>query len=63
METPCDILAMQWRTKAEILEKLGRSKEAASVRKQADMPVQPDNPDPYTAFHERLKKWRMGHRD
>jgi hypothetical protein len=59
METPCDILVMQWRTKAGILEKLGRSKEAASVRKQADEPVQPDNPGPYTVFHEKLEQWQQ----
>jgi hypothetical protein len=59
MNAPCDILAMLWRTKADILEKLGRSKEAASVLKQADEPVQPDRPDPYSAFHEKLEQWQQ----
>ena len=56
---PCDILAELWNLKATILLRLGRTKEAAAIRKLASGPVTPDGASPYVRFHRKLKKFRL----
>jgi hypothetical protein len=58
---PDDILVELWTTKAGILDKLGRSDEAAQMRKLAAEPVKPDAPSIYKSTHERLKEWLKKH--
>jgi len=57
-----DILVELWTTKAGILDKLGRSDEAAQMRKLAAEPSKPDAPSIYKSTHERLKNWLKKHR-
>ena len=57
-----EILVELWTTKAGILDKLGRSDEAAQMRKLAAEPAKPDAPSIYKSTHERLKEWLKKHR-
>ncbi len=59
IKEPCDVLALLWGVKADILDKLGRKDEAAEMRKKAEQPVKPDGRSVYSAFHERLKDLRL----
>ena len=59
---PDDTLVELWDTKAEILDKLGRSDDAAPIRKLAAKPGRTDAPSPYKSTHERLKDWLKQHR-
>ena len=59
---PADTLAELWAVKAEILDKLGRTDEAAQMRKRAAEPARADVPSPYKSTHERLKDWLKQHR-
>ncbi len=56
-----EILVELWTTKAGILDKLGRSDEAAQMRKLAAEPAKPDAPSIYKSTHERLKDWLKKH--
>lgn len=56
---PCDVFAELWTVKATILLRLGRTKEAAAIRKLASGPVKPDGASLYVSFHEELKKFRL----
>ena len=58
---PDDTLVELWAVKAEILDKLGRSDEAAQMRKRAAEPARADDPSPYKSTHERLKNWLKQH--
>mgnify|MGYP006280683553 FL=1 len=55
VKDPCDIMAMLWNVKADILEKLDRRKEAQELRKRAETADKKDRPNIYKTFHERLK--------
>lgn len=54
VKDPCDIMAMLWNVKADILEKLERQKEAQELRERAETADKKDRPDIYKTFHERL---------
>ena len=58
---PDDTLVELWNTKAEILDKLGRSDEAAQMRKRTAEPGRADAPSPYKSTHEKLKGWLKQH--
>ncbi|HIL80581.1 MAG TPA: hypothetical protein EYG54_04870 [Myxococcales bacterium] len=62
INNPDDTLVELWAVKAEILDKLGRSDEAAQMRKRAAEPARADDPSPYKSTHERLKNWLKQHR-
>ena len=59
---PDDTLVELWAVKAEILDKLGRSDEAARMRKRAADQARPDAPSLYRSTHERLRDWRKQQR-
>lgn len=59
---PDDILVELWATKAVILDKLGRTDEAAQMRTRAAEPATPVDPGIYQSTHERLKNWLTQHR-
>jgi tetratricopeptide (TPR) repeat protein len=61
VNNPDDTLVELWAVKAEILDKLGRSDEAALMRKRAAEPARADDPSPYKSTHERLKNWLKQH--
>ena len=62
INNPDDTLVELWAVKAEILDKLGRSDEAAQMRKRAAEPARADDPSVYKSTHDKLKDWLKGHR-
>lgn len=62
IQNPDDTMVELWAVKGEILEKLGRSDEAAQMRQRTAEPGRPDDPSPYKSVHERLKDWFKQHR-
>ncbi|HJM62494.1 MAG TPA: hypothetical protein QGF50_02170 [Roseibacillus sp.] len=62
INNPNDTMVELWSVRAEILAKLGRSDEAAQMRKRAAEPARPDVPSVYKSTHERLKNWLKQHR-
>ncbi|MDT8391218.1 MAG: hypothetical protein RRC34_11995 [Lentisphaeria bacterium] len=61
LKKPCDTIADLWKTKAMILEKLGRGEEAAEWENLARQPLEPDYPSIYGAFHEKLTSFGLPH--
>jgi hypothetical protein len=59
---PDDTLVELWKTKAEILDKLGRRDEAAQMRKRAAEPGRAEPLSIYKAVHEKLNDWLKQHR-
>ncbi len=59
LKNPDDTMVELWATKAEILDKLGSSDEAAQMRKRAAEPGRADDPSRYKSTHDRLKQHRM----
>ena len=51
-----------WNTKAEILDKLGRSDEATQLRKRTVKPGRADAPSPYKSTHDKLRDWLKQHK-
>ena len=62
IQNPDDTMVELWSVRAEILDKLGRSDEAAQMRKRAAEPGRPDDPSPYKSIHERLEDWFKQHK-
>ena len=62
MDNPDDTMVEMWNTKAGILDKLGRSDEAAQLRKRTAKPGRADAPSPYKSAHDKLKDWLKQHR-
>jgi tetratricopeptide (TPR) repeat protein len=58
IQNPDDILVELWNTKAEILDMLGRSDEAAQMRRRSEEPASTESSSIYKAFHDKLKKLR-----
>jgi hypothetical protein len=56
---PCDSMMMMYRTKATILEKLGRAAEAKAAKEYAATEATPYPTTTYELFHEKLKKLRL----
>jgi hypothetical protein len=54
------VVAEFYITKAIILEQLGRREEAAALRKLAAGPLRVDGDSPYSLFHAKLRKFRLG---
>jgi hypothetical protein len=54
IKEPCDVICGLWRTKADILEKLGRKEEAADLRKRGEKPAQEHYSYVYEQFHAKL---------
>ena len=61
IKNPDDTMVELWSVKAEILDKLGRSDEAAQMRKRTAKPGRADDPSPYKSIHEKLKGWLKQH--
>ena len=59
VKKPDDVSVELWATKAVILDTLGRTEDAASVRRRSEEPVEPGYPSIYWLFHQRLKNWRF----
>jgi tetratricopeptide (TPR) repeat protein len=57
IKNPDDTMVELWAVKAEILDKLGRSDEAAQMRQRAAEPGRPDDPSPYKSIHDKLSDW------
>lgn len=53
---PCDVLAMLWTTRAQILDKLGRADDAQVMRAQAKQAVVVESGSIYGAFHQKLSE-------
>lgn len=62
IQNPDETMVELWSVRAEILDNLGRSDEAAEMRKRAAEPGRPDNPSPYKTIHDKLRDWFKQHR-
>jgi len=62
MDNPDDTMVEMWNTKAEILDKLGRSDEATQLRKRTVKPGRADAPSPYKSTHDKLRDWLKQHK-
>jgi len=62
VEKPDDVLVELWATKAVILDKLGRKKDAAKMSRRSKEPASTESSSVYKLFHERLKNWRVSHK-
>lgn len=59
VEKPDDILTELWAIKADVLAKLGRKEEAATVGRRSKEEANIEPPSIYKAFHERLGNCRL----
>ena len=59
---PDDTLVELWDIKSEILDKLGRTDEAAQMRRRSEEPASTRPASIYKTFHDKLKDWLKQHR-
>ncbi len=62
IQNPDDTIVELWAVKAEIFDRLGRSEEAAQIRKRAAEPSRADVSSMYKSTHDNLKNWFKQHR-
>lgn len=56
IKNPCDIYRQFWNAKVTILNQLGRTDEAALLKKRLEEPFRTHGADIYGVFHEKLSK-------